>query len=341
MKILYMSCHEILEYDELKMFSELGHEVYSLGAYTHPGGDENRKRPGLPSLPYNPHFIELATRYGKELHPEMLEGMDMVMVMHVPDFLLNNQAVLFDFMNRGGRVVWRSIGQSIPHVERQLLQFRLNGMEVVRYSPMEDTIAENIGKDMMIRFGKDPDEYLGWNGRNPKAVNFTQSLRQRGEFCGYETIRQVGAKIPLTVYGPGNDNLGKMGGGLVSYEEQRQILRDNRLYLYTGTYPASYTLGFIEAWMTGIPILAVGPKLGNGPMFPGQQTYEVAQLIGDFFGAASDNVDALIAIAKHLLSDHGAAKEYSDLSSQKARRMFSTTVIKPLWESFFTGRYVK
>jgi hypothetical protein len=37
-------------------------------------------------------------------------------------------------------------------------------------------------------------------------------------------------------------------------------LRKARCYCYTGTQPASYTLGLIEALMTGIPTVSIGPS---------------------------------------------------------------------------------
>ena len=33
MKILYLSCHSILEYDEVKLLTGMGHYVFSPGAY--------------------------------------------------------------------------------------------------------------------------------------------------------------------------------------------------------------------------------------------------------------------------------------------------------------------
>jgi hypothetical protein len=222
-KILYMSCHEILEYDELALFSEMGYECYSLGAYTQPGGDEHRKRPALDQLPYNPHFIELSLQYDRrKLHPEMLEGIDIVMIMHDPSFIgatgqshnwhpdlgEGNWPLFKEFIKNGGRVIWRSIGQSIPHVERIIAPWRAEGLEVVRYSPKEETIAGNVGSDATIRFYKDPDFYNGWKGDHRQVVNFTQSLKDRDRFAGYDLIYKSFTGMPAKVYGPGNDNLG-------------------------------------------------------------------------------------------------------------------------------------
>lgn len=344
-RILYMSCHEILEYDELKLFSDLGHECYSLGAYTQPGGEEHRKRPPL-ELPYNPHFIELALQYDRrKLHPEMLDGIDIVIIMHEPSFIgfskahdelgEGNWPLFRDFIKNGGRVVWRSIGQSIPHIESKLQPWRAEGLEIVRYSPAEQTIAGNAGTDAVIRFYKDPDEFSGWTGERKQVINFTQSLKERARFAGHRVIERVMEGLPAKVYGPGNDDLGILSGGLLRFEDQLQTIREARAYLYHGTYPASYTLSFIEAMMAGVPIVAVGPKLGNGDMFPDQHTYEIPSIIQDgISGFVSDDINELRERVNSLLNDRRAAQTVSAFGRSRAIELFGKAKIKAEWAEF-------
>lgn len=347
-RILYMSCHEILEYDELKLFSELGYECFSLGAYTQPGGEEHRKRPPL-ALPYDPHFIELSLQYDRrKLHPEMLEGIDIVIIMHEPSFIgyvgkhgwhedleEGNWPLFKDFIAKGGRVIWRSIGQSIPHVEQKLAPFRAEGLEIVRYSPAEETIDGNIGCDAMIRFYKDPDEYKGWTGDKVEVVNFTQSLKERAEFTGYKLIEQTFQGLPAKVYGPNNDDLGPLNGGLLTYAQQIQAFQQSRAFFYHGTYPASYTLSFIEAMMTGIPIVAVGPRHGNSEMFQFQKTYEIPDIIqSGINGFVSDDRAELRDCVERLLRDYGLAKSISAFGRARAIELFGKAKIKAQWKEF-------
>ncbi len=353
MRILYLSVHEILEYDELRLFSELGHECFSLGAYTQPGGEEHRKRPSLP-LPYDPHFIELSLQYDRrKLHPEMLKGVDAVIIMHEPSFVgyhrgasdwhpdlgEGNWPLFREYIKKGGRVIWRSIGQSIPHVERLLQPFRDEGLELVRYSPAERTIADYAGEDAVIRFYKDPEEYTGWTGENRKVVNFTQSLQARGRFVGASTFQRVTAGLPRTVYGPGNEDMGDTWGGLLSPQAQIGALRQACAYFYHGTYPASYTLSFIEAMMTGTPMVAVGPRLGNGDMFPDQQTYEIPDIIVDgLHGFVSDNPALLRTHLERLLKDDHLAKSISAFGRQRAIELFGKAKIKSEWKQYLEAR---
>lgn len=336
-KILYLSCHEILEYDELKLFSELGYECYSLGAYTQPGGDEHRKRPAL-DLPYNPHFIELSLQYQREnLHEDMLEGIDIVIVMHVTTWITNNWPLFKRFIARGGRVIWRSIGQSIPAREDELREARSGGLEVVRYSPTEMTIKHNIGQDAMIRFYKDPDEYKDWNGDDERVINFTQSMRERRDFTGWTMFQNATRMLPRVIYGPNNDDLGeKLNGGMLTNDEQLQAYRNGRVYFYHGTYPASYTLTFIEALMTGIPIVSVGPEKGNSrEMFPMQQTFEIPDIIQNGVnGYVSDNPADLRSHIEELLKDKALAQRIGAAGRERAIELFGKDKIKAEWREY-------
>lgn len=323
-----------------------------MGAYTQPGGEEHRKRPPL-ALPYDPHFIELSLQNDRRrIHPEMLEGIDIVIVMHTPSFLgyvgkhdwhedlaEGNWPLFREFIKKGGRVVWRSIGQSIPSVERHLAPWRAEGLEIVRYSPAEQTIEDNAGTDAVIRFYKDPEEFKGWNGDRRHAVNFTQSLKQRGDFTGYNVIRKVFDIIPGKVYGPGNDDLGPLSGGQVKHDEQLQTLQEARAYLYHGTYPASYTLSFVEAMMTGVPMVCVGPRLGNSrAMFPDQSTYEIPGIIENGInGFVSDDPLKLADDIKKLIDNYPKAMAVSAFGRQTAIDLFGKAKIKAQWAEFLGG----
>lgn len=336
--MLYLSCHEILEYDELRMFTDLGVECYSLGAYTHPGGVENRKRPPLPNLPYDPHFIELATRYGKQVHPEMLESIDVVVVMHTPDFIRGNALVFKDFVSGGGRVIWRSIGQSQPSIEMELDGWRLGGCltDIVRYSPREETIAWYAGADAMIRFCKRSNDFKPWTGNFPVVVNFTQSMIQRADHVGYAFWQEATTGLNRRVYGPGNEGLSD-SGGLLSYECQLNVLRGARCMFYTGTYPAAYTLSFVEAVMAGLPIVAVGPVLGNSRMYPDQACYEIPEILMQGVRAMwSDDLLECRESVKYLLDYHEAARYHSTANLATAKHFFSEERIAPQWKELLS-----
>jgi glycosyltransferase involved in cell wall biosynthesis len=186
MNVLLLTSHSIAEYDDLRMLSDLGYDVFSIGAYTNPGQPGDDKRPALPDVPYHAGFEALcweqrARHDGDDpgfvidwakgdLHPAIVDWADAIIVHHFPEAWIAGQ---WDRI-RDKRVIWRTCGQSDPRLEAAMA--RLDGL------------------------------------------------------------------------------------GALPYDEMRDYLRRIRAYLYTGTQPASYTLGLIEAMMTGVPVVSIGPS---------------------------------------------------------------------------------
>ena len=278
MKIFYLSVHSVLEYDEVSLFSELGHDIFSWGAYTYPQGHPSLPRPGIPGLPFHADLADLSRRFPRtEIPIEMLDWADVIIIMDgagMHDVIELNWAKL-----KGRNVIWRTIGQSTPNVENRLSKYRSEGLKIVRYSPMEDKLKNYIGGDATIRFYKDPTEFSGWNGKEARVINFTQTLKGRRIFCGYEPIMKLMDGFPSKIYGSGNEDLGSYNGGELPYDLMKGVLRDSRVYIYRGTWPASYTLTTIEALMTGIPVVSVGSDIGNMGKHEGVETYEMQHII--------------------------------------------------------------
>ena len=330
LKILYLPCHSILEYDEVKILQELGHEVFSMGSYINPTTPHDQKRPPLPGE-YNDHLISVANLYGKDnLHSELVDPFDVVIVQHVTSWITNNWKVL-----RGKKVVWRTIGQSIAYREQELIQARQEGLHVLRYSPKEENIAFNIGTDAMIRFYKDPEEYGNWNGMTNKVMTLAQSMKKRGAFTHFDTFDEATKGFDRVLYGADNADAGDLWAGQVNYDELKKALRDHRVFFYTGTQPASYTLSFIEAMMTGIPIVAVGKAIGNSEFQEEQDTYEITDIIQNGQnGFVSDNIEELRGYISMLLNDHETARRIGEEGRQTAIKLFGKEQIKAQWEEF-------
>lgn len=329
MTIHYLSCHEILEYDELRLLTGLGHDVFSNGAYLDPAGHVTLKRPGVPKAIKWSELIPHATSTSKTaLTPELIEPFDIIMVMHTPEQIVQNWPQI-----RHKRVVWRSIGQSTPGIEARLKQCRDEGLEIIRYSPKEENIPGYLGFDMLIRFYKDPGQFCGWVGDSDEVINFTQTLKGRGKAVHYDEVMGAMAGFNAKVYGPGNDDLGTFNGGQVSYEKQLEIMRRARVYVYGGTWPASYTLSFIEAWMLGVPVVAIGSRLAhnNGDL----DFYEVEDLIDQGVnGFVANDVPHMRKYIEMLLSDYEMAKTISKNARQKAIEIFGMDRVAEQWIKF-------
>ena len=337
-KILYLSCHSILEFDEIKLLSQLGHEVFSPGAYVEPRnpGDATL-RPSV-DFDYDPDVVaqwhKLASNYPDKdtkdyLTKEFVDNFDTVIVMHLPRWIQRN----WDAMKHK-RVVWRTIGQSIQPVEQSLRRFRDEGMEIVRYSPMERNIPGYIGEDALIRFYKDEAVYSGWTGEQERVISFAQSMKQRDQACNYTFFEETTRDFPRHLFGPGNEGQ-SWTSGKVSYVQQLIEYRTNRCYFYTGTHPASYTLNFIEAAMTGIPMVCIGNEHGNASYFQNHNLYEIPNIIkhGEN-GFISDNPTELQHCIRELLGNYDYAQKISEAGRQTAIELFGVNKIKNQWKAY-------
>ncbi|HEY8495841.1 MAG TPA: hypothetical protein VIK98_02245 [Limnochordales bacterium] len=327
MRILYLSCHAALEYDELRLLAGLGHEVFSVhGAYQVPQAPADNLRPPLP-LPRYPALEAIARHCSRErLDPRLVAWADVILVMHVPEWITNNW-----HLYRGKRVIWRSIGQSTPRTERILRPYRRLGLEVVRHSPGELRIPGNIGADAIIRFYKDPKEFCGWTGHTDEVITLNRSMRARAAACNFAAFVTLAKGFNARVYGHGNEDTGPLHGGALGYEAMKRKLREARVYLYTGTKPAGYTLGLVEAMMTGIPVVAVGPLWGDA----GWGTYEVHHIIRNGVdGFVSDDLGYLRQAIARLLQDRGLAAAIGHHGRQRAVALFGEAVVRSQWAAF-------
>jgi len=337
-KLLYLSCHEVLEFDELVLFRELGIDVFSIGAYLTPNQSTARLRPSLPEWSVDVDdwaaFEALPPSPGDRqecLTREFVDRFDAVLVMHIPRWIMRNWDVI-----RHKTVIWRTIGQSVPQQELVMRAFREDGLRIVRYSPAERSLRDYAGEDAMIRFGKDPAEWTGWTGVRPQVVCFAQAMPRRALECNYQAFVHATRGLPCELFGPGNEAAGDVWRGCLSYDGLRAVLRQNRVCLFTGTFPASYTLGFLEAWMTGIPIVAIGRRLFGqaGPEL--SALYEVPDLIehGES-GFVSDDCDELRGHLERLLNDWEYAQSVSEAGRAAAVRYFDKAVAREKWRDFF------
>lgn len=336
MKIHYLSTHAVLEYDEVKLLTEMGHQVFSNGAYLDPAGNKLLPRPGIPGATYFPEYETLARQYPKtDLPKELIEPFDMIIVMHEPNWIVENWEKI-----KYKKVIWRSIGQSTRTVENRIRKMRYEGLKIVRYSPLERNIPDYLGEDAIIRFYKDPEEFKDWSGEQVQAINFTQSLKGRRDFCHHDDIMAILDGFPAKIFGTGNDDLGTLNGGELPYEMMKEQMRKNRVFVYGGTWPASYTLAFQEAFMTGIPIVAIGQRLAEQlravPEGDRIHFYEIPDFIqNEQNGFISDDVGQLRAYVHRLLQDLPYARRIGNAGRQKAVEVFGKEIIMHEWNKFF------
>ena len=150
-----------------------------------------------------------------------------------------------------------------------------------------------------------------------------------------DVFDEVVKDLDWKIFGPNNDYAREHYGGLLNHEDLKTMLKLNRVFFYTGTRPASYTLGFMEAFCTGIPVVSIGPDSGN--KIYKQKTFEVPDLIGPNGEAGfwSDNPEELKNFCKILLENQQLALQMGIKGREKAIELFGKEKIKKEWEEFF------
>lgn len=338
MKILLLTSHSIAEFDDLRMLHEMGHDVLSIGAYLDPANPQDDKRPALPQVPAQSEELRAAVAdqmaAKSDLPKEVIEWADTVICHHFPAGAPDGRYGWIAGPNwrkwreQGTRVIWRTCGQSNHQIEAIMRNFVEDGLEIVRYSPKERNLPYFAGEDALIRFGKEPDEWTGWTGEDAVVGNVTQDLKARGDACGYGFWQMATMGLPVSPAGPGSQDIG--GVGPLSYDAMRAYLRRCRAYLYTGTQPASYTLGLIEAMMTGVPVVSIGPKAFGGGTYAERlfEGHEITDAGHDDPRKAHDDLRYLLSGDPQL---SGERRLISEAARQRAIDLFGMDARKAEW----------
>jgi hypothetical protein len=348
-RIVLALSHSIEEHDQLKLLSSLGHDVFSIGGYINPAEPHDDKRPALPDVPHHPSLQLAVDALGtpdnlgaaqERIPAAILDWADTIIYHHYLDRLYGQWDQIRDWLrgDSGRRVIWRSVGQSVEGNERTAVPFRAEGLERVAYSPKEQNIPGYSGHDALIRFYADPDEWKGWVGDDPVVIQVTQHLRQRDPYTNWGFWEAATKGLNRRAFGPGSEAIG--GPGALDYDSMREVLRTARVYCYTGTQPASYTLGLIEAMMTGIPVVSIGPKWMSvfpyGPdLFEG---HEIATAGMTFLNGEYDVNDPAQAkfLVTVLLGDGPEADALSRHQRQRAIELFGIDTIREQWREFLS-----
>jgi len=328
--LLLMLAHSIAEYDDVRMFSDAGYDVFSIGAYAdpvHPGDD---KRPPLPDAPRHPELAALVPdqmRAKEYLPDDLIDWADVIICHHyLREWVMPQWGRI-----KHKRVVWRTCGQSDFALEDEMKRLRREGLVIVRYSPAEGWFFRESGHwagcDATIRFGKYPTDYRPWVGDGIWVGNVTQNMAGRGEWVGRSYWERATADLPTRMAGPGSEQMG--GCGTLPYEELLRYLRRTRVYLYTGTHPAPYTLGLIEALMSGTPVVSIGRHDWMGPdaLFEADKIAPIAALSPE---------DA----ARHLrglLGDEALARYVGQEGRDRALELFDVATVTEDWVRLLGG----
>jgi glycosyltransferase involved in cell wall biosynthesis len=334
--------HSIEAHNQLKLLTSLGYEVVDLGGYIEPARPHDPKRPALSEVPFFPEVKAAVDAMGTtdnigaaQSHPPkaLLDwlGPDGIWIQH---HLMGRLWSNFELWEAKAdrphlRVVWRSVGQTDPTLEHTAGFFRdTYGLERVAYSPNEAAMPGGYaGHDVLIRFHADPAEWGGWTGDRAHVLNITQNLFRRGSATHSSFWSQATTGLSVRLVGEGSEVAG--GAGILPFDEMKNELRIARVYLYLGTFAAPMTLGLIEALMTGIPVVSIGP--GAWSCIPGWEgLFEGHELSSAW---AEDPVEAGRLLRMYLDDDTFAA---ATSRGQRARAIetFGIETVGAAWKAF-------
>ena len=335
MNILYYSVHQILEDDECRLFQQLGHNVICLGA----NGKNGSVQAFRPAIEFSPAEVALYDKFA-ELGGKFVYGADITSTIIPSDFMdfIDVTVVIHDphFITRfwdticAKPVVWRTIGQGIDLIDAMLLPHRAAGLKIVRYSPMEQNFAGNIGQDALIRFGKSSQVYSGWVGDTAQVLTFANFFSHRypldfADYC------EIVSGLPAALGGGGNDGVAN-AIGTVSWDKQVELLQRSRAYLYASGGHIPYTLNFMEAWITGIPVVVYSPKERQGVFF------EIDRMIENGVdGYICRSIEEARYWLGKLLEDESLAARIGRAGRLSALKFFGEEAAAQAWQAFFAS----
>jgi glycosyltransferase involved in cell wall biosynthesis len=338
MNLLLLTAHAVAEYDDVRMFADLGYNIFSIGSYTRPYKTADPIRPPLPQAPYFPDLADMVEgdqmAHKEHLPDGLIDWADVIIVHHYPQHTAPNSTEERGWIVgqweriKHKRVIWRTCGQSDPRLEARMAPYARDGLEIVRYSPREREFFESVGsfagQSALIRFGKYPEDYGPWVGDDARVINISQGLGTRGEFTHPDFWLAATEGLPACAMGPESEVLG--GPGALEYHDMIEALARARAYLYTGTQPASYTLGLMEAMLSGVPVVSIPASTMWMPgLFEGQDLVTMLP---------SANATSAHLALRALLRNYSEAALISAHQVARARELFDVATVGQQWVDF-------
>ncbi len=227
--------------------------------------------------------------------------------------------------------IWHFNGQmhqGYGVVAQQVLD---HGGRVVCYCEQEADLFPGM-RLPAIPFGKDPEEWHGWEGVEPSVLYVANALPRRAEACHFETFKRTIIPGKWWLGGKQNEELGDRAR-CFPFDEFKRQMRRSRAFFNLGTIPAAYTLGVIEAAMTGMPILTEWYEHPEGCA-----PYSVPDLLG---GGCIAWRTATPAKVERVIGDGWRAQRRREVMSRKAReaavKHFALDKVAAQWRTLISN----
>lgn len=329
MNLLYFSCHEQLEAQEVSILSKLGFNVFSIGHYVDTRNPVNPTQ--TISLPFNQELFELFCRYhnieewqsriGKlrcgDLPPYILR-------IH-PDFAKIFSVVIIGYYEENLTLNWDYIKNKCVVLRRicQIPYHRSPFRGKVRLVHMAECEREMNSQepDALIRHACDTNFHSGYVGGTDIVLTIQKWLRKRQRVSAFPFYDAVTAPFNRIACGFGNEDMSYGISGLT--QEELQVYRQKcAVYFQTPTKPGNMSYGFIEALSTGCPMVITGPIISSLKGY--ENNYEAHKYIKNgVSGFFSDDVRESQEYIRYLLNNPAQARLIGENGRRTAIQNFS------------------
>lgn len=292
MKIYLAGGHEEHMFDAARWFARAGFKTTEPGVF---GEHEGKRGPRCPETTEEEHRAQMAVdaairAYGANVTRNPLAGFSSRPSLH--EYVMDSARSSVEFLASRADVcyailaghaamfcpvmptVWHFNGQMHRGYAAAAQHVIDHGGRVVCYAEQESDLFPGM-KLPVIHFGKDPDEWCGWTGNEESVLYVANSLPTRREACHYDAFQRTRPLGKWWLAGQQNESLGERARKF-SYDDLKAQMRRSRLFFNLGTVPAPYTLGVIEAAMTGMPVMTERYEHPHGCA-----KYAVPELLGD------------------------------------------------------------
>lgn len=238
MHIFIKSCHASLEYDQARLFKDMGLDVagqWDVGS---------KQRPKINGV----------TDVNSDIN-----NYQNILLHQVEDFDL----VMEELLKQGKKVILNAFGQGCDRQHKNVSAIcqKYEYAFVSSYSVKDYNTYVSHGcpqnKIEIIRFAKYLSDFKPWAGKWPICYISCNSIHRRGEGCGFEKLQEIEQNgVPIILGGVETAANTTFGIGETEECGMRNIFSNAMCHLHLGTKPAPLTLSLLEAFCSGIPVIA-------------------------------------------------------------------------------------
>lgn len=262
---------------------------------------------------FKPWDPEVRTRPVNWRHVDDPAGMefDAILVSHV-----------WDFAERFGKLdapmIFSVIADCSEGVFPRAIEERCSAVSFLAGEVAARWELREPRKKRVLEMGIDPAPFLERVGDHAGVLTVGHRIGKRWDkgHCPYVTVSQF---IPLTIVGPGNEDL-PGAAGTVTHGRLMEMYSRYRVYFNPGPIIG---ISVAEAMMAGMPVVAFRPINLCGLIEDGVNGYVV------------DTVDGAILRIKRLLDDPELASKMGRAAGVSARERFDSSRFVARWDALF------